>query len=60
VSILNTFYVIIASEGRSQEEQSEEDIKFVASVKTKNQRPPAKAKKMTKPMNKPTPKPRMV
>jgi hypothetical protein len=54
--MLNTFYFIIASEGRSQGEQSEEDTKVVASVKTKNQRPPVKTKKMTKPKNKPTPK----
>jgi hypothetical protein len=35
--MLNTFYLIIASEGRSQGEQSEEDTKVVASVKNKNQ-----------------------
>jgi hypothetical protein len=60
VSILNTFYLIIASEGRSQGEQSEEDTKVVASVKTKNQCPPVKTKKITKPKNKSTPKPKMV
>jgi hypothetical protein len=41
-------------------ESSEEDAKGVASVKTKNQRSLVKTKKMTKPKNKPTPKPRMV
>jgi hypothetical protein len=58
--MLNTFYLVITSEGRSQGQQSEEDTKVDASVKTKNQRPLAKAKKMTKLKNKPTPKPRMV
>jgi hypothetical protein len=43
--MLNTFYVIITSEGRSQGEQSEEVTKVVASVKTKNQRPLVKTKK---------------
>jgi hypothetical protein len=59
LSILNSFYLIIASEGRSQGEQSEKDTKVIASVKIKNQRPPVKTKKMTKPENKPTPKPWM-
>jgi hypothetical protein len=60
--MLNTFYLIITSEGRGgvKGERSKEDTKVVASVKTNNQRPLAKAKKMTKPKNKPTPKPRMV
>jgi hypothetical protein len=40
-------------------EWSKEDTKGVASVKTKNQRPPVETKK-TKPKNKSTPKPRMV
>jgi hypothetical protein len=31
-------------------------IKVVASVKTKEQKPPVKTKKMTKPENKPVPK----
>jgi hypothetical protein len=52
--MLNTFYLIIALEGRSQ------GRKDAASVKTINQRLPAKAKKKTKPKNKPTPKPWMV
>jgi hypothetical protein len=43
--MLNTFYLIIASEGRSQGEQSEEDTKVIASIKTKNQRPLVKTKK---------------
>jgi hypothetical protein len=41
-------------------DSSEEDTKVVASVKTKNQRPPVKTKKKTMPKNKPTSKPRMV
>jgi hypothetical protein len=52
--MLNTFYLVIGSRGRSQ------GRKDVASVKIMNQRPPVKTKKMTKPKNKPTPKPRMV
>jgi hypothetical protein len=58
--MLNTFYLIIASKSGAKGEQSEEDTKVVAFVKTKNQRPPVKTKTMTKPKNKPTPKTRMV
>jgi hypothetical protein len=43
----------------SKGEQSQ-GRKDVASVKTMNQRPPMKTKKMTKPKNKPTAKPRIV
>jgi hypothetical protein len=57
--MLNTFYLVIASEGRSQR-RTNPGRKDVASVKTMNQRLLAKTKKMTKPKNKPTPKPRMV
>jgi hypothetical protein len=58
-SILNTFYLAHRT-GGVKVEWREEGTKVVASVKTKNQRPPVKTKKMTKPKNKPTPKPRMV
>jgi hypothetical protein len=58
--MLNTFYLIVASEGGVKGEWIKEDTKVVASVKTKNQRSLAKAKKMTKRKNKPTPKPWMV
>jgi hypothetical protein len=58
--MLNTFYLIVASEGRSQGRMKRKDAKVVASIKTKNQRPLVKTKKMTKPKNKPTPKPWMV
>jgi hypothetical protein len=57
--MLSTFYLIVASEGGVKGERSE-GRKVVASVKTKNQHPFAKAKKMTKPKNKPTPTPWMV
>jgi hypothetical protein len=57
--MLNTFYLIIASEERSQGRMKQRR-KDVASVKTKNQHPPVKTKKMTKSKNKPTPKPWMV
>jgi hypothetical protein len=42
--ILNTFYLIIASEGRSQGKQSEEHTKVVVSLKTNNQHSLAKVK----------------
>jgi hypothetical protein len=58
--MLNTFYLIVGSEGRSQGRMKRKDAKVVASIKTKNQRPLVKTKKMTKPKNKPTPKPWMV
>jgi hypothetical protein len=58
--MLHTFYLIIALEGRSHGRMKQRNVKVVASVKTKNQRSPVKTKKMTKPKNKPTPKPRMV
>jgi hypothetical protein len=44
-----------------REKKEAEGIKeVVASVKIKEQKPPAKTKKMTKPKNKPAPKPKMV
>jgi hypothetical protein len=53
------FYLIVTLEGSSQM-RIKPRRKDVASVKTMNQCPPAKIKKMTKPKNKPTPKPWMV
>jgi hypothetical protein len=52
--MLNTFYLIVASKGGVKGERSQ-GRKVVASVMTKNQRLFAKAKKMTKLKNKPTP-----
>jgi hypothetical protein len=43
--MLNTFYIIIALEGGVNGGGSKEDTKVVASVKTKNQRPPVNTKK---------------
>jgi hypothetical protein len=57
---LNTFYLIIASEGRSQGRMKQRRHKSCCIRQDKNQRPPVKTKKMTKPKNKSTPKPRMV
>jgi hypothetical protein len=51
--MLNTLYLIIASEGRSQGRMKQRRHKVVASIKAKNQHSPVKTKKMTKPKNKP-------
>jgi hypothetical protein len=51
---------IVKEEPRKKEEPKKKDVKkikeVVASVKTKEQKPPVKTKKMTKPENKPAPK----
>jgi hypothetical protein len=51
---------VINGEPRKKEELKKKEVKkvkeVVASVKTKEQKPPVKTKKMTKPENKPTPK----
>jgi hypothetical protein len=51
---------VVKEEPRKKEELKKKDVKkikeVVASVKTKEQKPPVKAKKMTKPENKPVPK----
>jgi hypothetical protein len=44
----------------SRENEAKKTQKVVGSIETKNQRPLAKGKKMTKLKNKPTLKPRMV
>jgi hypothetical protein len=51
---------VVKEEPRKKEEPKMKDVKkikeVVASVKTKEQKPPVKSKKMTKPENKPVPK----
>jgi hypothetical protein len=51
---------VVKEEPRNKEEPEKKEVKkikeVVASVKTKEQKPPVKTKKMTKPENKPTPK----
>jgi hypothetical protein len=51
---------VVKEEPRKKEELKKKDVKqikeVVASVKTKEQKPPVKTKKMTKPENKPMPK----
>jgi hypothetical protein len=51
---------VVKEEPRKKEEPKKKDVKknkeVVASVKTKEQKPPVKTKKMTKPENKPVPK----
>jgi hypothetical protein len=51
---------VVKEEPRKKEEPKKKDVKkikeVVASVKTKEQKPPMKTKKMTKPENKPVPK----
>jgi hypothetical protein len=51
---------IVKEEPRKKEESKKKEVKkikeVVASVKTKEQKPPVKTKKMTKPENKPVPK----
>jgi hypothetical protein len=51
---------IVKEEPRKKEEPKKKDVKkikeVVASVKTKEQKPHVKTKKMTKPENKPVPK----
>jgi hypothetical protein len=51
---------IVKEEPRKKEEPKKKDVKnvkeVVASVETKEQKPPVKTKKMTKPENKPVPK----
>jgi hypothetical protein len=51
---------IVKEEPRKKEEPKKKDVKkikeVVASFKTKEQKPPMKTKKMTKPENKPVPK----
>jgi hypothetical protein len=51
---------IVMEEPRKKEEPKKKDVKkikeVVASVKKKEQKPPVKTKKMTKPENKPVPK----
>jgi hypothetical protein len=47
---------IVKEEPRKKEELKKKEVKeVVASVKTKEQKPPVKTKKMTKPENKPAP-----
>jgi protein subunit release factor B len=66
---LNMFHLIVVllkknqgkkEELKKKEEPKKKDVKkikeVVASVKTKEQKPPVKTKKMTKPENKPVPK----
>jgi hypothetical protein len=52
--------IIVKEEPRKKEEPKKKDVKkikeVVASVKTKEQKPPVSAKKMTKPEIKPVPK----
>jgi hypothetical protein len=51
---------VVKEEPRKKEEPKKKEVKkvkeVVASVKTKEQKPPVKTKKMTKPENKPVPK----
>jgi hypothetical protein len=51
---------VVKEEPRKEEESGKEEVKeikeVVASVKIKEQKPPVKTKKMTKPENKPAPK----
>jgi hypothetical protein len=51
---------IVKEELRKKEEPKKKKVKkikeVVASIKTKEQKPPVKTKKMTKPKNKPVPK----
>jgi hypothetical protein len=51
---------VVKEEPRNKEEPKKKEAKkikeVVASVKTKEQKPPVKTKKMTKPENKPAPK----
>jgi hypothetical protein len=51
---------IVREEPRKKEEPKKKDVKKIkevgASVKIKEQKPPVKTKKMTKPENKPAPK----
>jgi hypothetical protein len=51
---------VVNEEPRKKEEPKKKEVKkvkeVVASVKTKEQKPPVKTKKMTKPENKPVPK----
>jgi hypothetical protein len=50
---------VVKEEPRKKEEPKKKEvkkIKVVASVKTKEQKPPVKTNKMTKPENKPVPK----
>jgi hypothetical protein len=51
---------VVKEEPRKKEEPKKKDVKkikgVVASVKTKEQKPPVKTKKMTKAENKPVPK----
>jgi hypothetical protein len=51
---------IVKEEPRKKEEPKKKEVKkvkeIVASVKTKEQKPPVKTKRMTKPKNKPVPK----
>jgi hypothetical protein len=51
---------VVKEEPRKKEEPDKKKVKkikeVVASVKTKEQKPPVKPKKMTKPENKPVPK----
>jgi hypothetical protein len=52
--------LIVKEEPRKKEEPKKKDVKkfkeIVASVKTKEQKPSVKTKKMTKPENKPCPR----
>jgi hypothetical protein len=51
---------VVKEEPRKKEESKKKEVKkvkeVVASIKTKEQKPPVKTKKMTKPENKPAPK----
>jgi hypothetical protein len=58
--MLNTFYLIIALEGRSQGRMKQRRRKSCCISQDQESTPAYEDKKMTKPKNKSTPKPRMV
>jgi hypothetical protein len=60
VKYVPTHRRVVKDEPRKKEEPKKKEVKkvkeVVASIKTKEQKPPVKTKKMTKPENKPVPK----
>jgi hypothetical protein len=58
--MLNTFYLIIASEGRSQGRMKQRRYKSCCIRQDQESTFACKGQKMNKPKNKTTPKPRMV